>query len=465
MTIETPVLLGSGIWPSAEVLEEVIRQKSDEPGLRSDLRRNAWQAYQHLPEPTISEELWRRSSLQKIDEQAFVIGKRITKSREAGKTRSHRALSQKSALGGQLVIEDGKLSAAYLDHTSQQDGVILSPFTKENVSQARPWLGKIISAESGRFEALGAMLSGADSFVYIPKGIHVANPLQTQFRESQTGASAGRLLIVVDEGASLSLLHEQSLIGARMSAVRMQLIEIVVRKGGTLRFGQIQTAPGKVWEYTHAHAVLEEGASLEWQYANVGAASGRTVLEMDLAGEGATGRLAGLYTAAQEQQVECVTLQRHAAPHTTSDFLYKGVAMGSARSVWRGMVRVEENAIGADGYQANRNLVLSEEARVESLPGLEILADDIRCSHGATVGTLDPDEVFYLLTRGVPEVEVRRVLMAGFIEPVISRFPTEGVRKRLRLAVGGKMKTIKKGGEPSLPRIKGGIPGLSGKSI
>ncbi|MCE1254037.1 MAG: SufD family Fe-S cluster assembly protein, partial [Anaerolineae bacterium] len=135
------------------------------------------------------------------------------------------------------------------------------------------------------------------------------------------------------------------------------------------------------------------------------------------------------------------TQQNHLAPHTTSDLIFKGALLGASRSVWQGMIYVAPGAEKTDGYQANRNLVLSKEARADSIPGLEILADDVRCTHGATVGKVDPEQVFYLLSRGIPQADAEKLIVEGFFDTIMQRIPFDGVRNRFEDAIHEKMKS------------------------
>ena len=157
--------------------------------------------------------------------------------------------------------------------------------------------------------------------------------------------------------------------------------------------------------------------------------------ELDLAGEGAPGRMSGFYFTDGNQHLDHDTQQNHLAPHTTSDLLFKGALKGKSRSVWQGMIYVAPGAQKTDGYQANRNLVLSEDARADSIPGLEILADDVRCTHGATVGKLEQEPLFYLESRGIPQKEAERILVEGFFDPIMQRIPFDGVRERFQQAI------------------------------
>jgi Fe-S cluster assembly protein SufD len=160
---------------------------------------------------------------------------------------------------------------------------------------------------------------------------------------------------------------------------------------------------------------------------------------MNLAGRAAPGACRAFYFTDHDQHLDHDTQQNHLAPHTTSDLLFKGALLHESRSVWQGMIYVAPGAQKTDGYQANRNLVLSRKARADSIPGLEILADDVRCTHGATVGKIDADQVFYLRARGIPEKDAERLIVEGFFDPIMQRIPFEGVRSRFQQAIEDKM--------------------------
>jgi Fe-S cluster assembly protein SufD len=162
--------------------------------------------------------------------------------------------------------------------------------------------------------------------------------------------------------------------------------------------------------------------------------------ELTLAGEGAEGRMSGFYFTDGVQHLDHDTQQNHLAPHTTSDLLFKGALTGRSRSVWQGMIYVAPGAQRTDGYQANRNLLLSRQARADSIPGLEILADDVRCTHGATVGRLEEEPLYYLMTRGIPRPDAERLVVYGFFGPIMSRIPFEGVRERFQRMIDDKLR-------------------------
>jgi len=171
----------------------------------------------------------------------------------------------------------------------------------------------------------------------------------------------------------------------------------------------------------------------------VGSRFTKTFIDLDLTGEGAQARMAGFYITDGRQHLDHDTQQNHLAANTSSDLLFKGALVGRSRSVWQGMIYVAPGANNADGYQMNRNLILSEEARADSIPGLEILADDVRCTHGATVGKLDEDACFYLMTRGMPRETAERLLIDGFFAPIIERIPIEEIRARFERMIRDKL--------------------------
>ncbi|HEX7975820.1 MAG TPA: SufD family Fe-S cluster assembly protein, partial [Anaerolineales bacterium] len=183
----------------------------------------------------------------------------------------------------------------------------------------------------------------------------------------------------------------------------------------------------------------ERDGNLDWIFGAVGSHLTKNFSDLDLVGQGATGRMSGFYFTDGVQHLDHDTQQNHLAQHTTSDLLFKGALRDRSRSVWQGMIYVAPGAQKTDGYQANRNLVLSSQARADSIPGLEILADDVRCTHGATVGKIDADQVFYLRSRGIPYNEAERLIVEGFFDPIMQRIPFEGVRARFQDAIIEKM--------------------------
>jgi Fe-S cluster assembly protein SufD len=244
----------------------------------------------------------------------------------------------------------------------------------------------------------------------------------------------------VDEGAELTYVHEAaSHTEAEGQSLHAGIVEIRVSPGANLRFVELQSWGEHVWNFSHERAQVERDANLDWIFGAIGSHLTKNFSDLDLTGRGATGRMSGFYFTDGVQHLDHDTQQNHLAQNTTSDLLFKGALRERSRSVWQGMIYVAPEAQKTDGYQANRNLVLSSQARADSIPGLEILADDVRCTHGATVGKIDADQVFYLRSRGIPYHEAERLIVEGFFDPIMQRIPFEGVRSRFQEAIMDKM--------------------------
>jgi Fe-S cluster assembly protein SufD len=210
-------------------------------------------------------------------------------------------------------------------------------------------------------------------------------------------------------------------------------------QSASLKFVELQSWGKNIWNFTHERIRVERDGSLDWIFGAIGSKVTKNFSELDLAGEGSTGRMSGFYFTDGTQHLDHDTQQNHLAPHTTSDLLFKGALKGKSRSVWQGMIYVAKGAEKTDGYQANRNVILDEGARADSIPGLEILADDVRCTHGATVGKLEEEPLFYLKSRGIPPKDAERLVVEGFFDPIMQRIPYEGVRERFHQAILEKM--------------------------
>jgi Fe-S cluster assembly protein SufD len=300
-------------------------------------------------------------------------------------------------------------------------------------------LGKTVPVEDGKFAALAATLADSGLLVYVPKGVRLDLPLHSVAWLDRL-AHFSRVVIVLDDGASATVVHEiASPNGLTAQALHAGTVEVRVGKGAHLTFVELQSLGSNVWNFTHERVRVERDGKIDWIFSAVGSHLTKNFSEIDLDGDGAVGKMSGFYFADGEQHLDHDTQQNHNAPHTTSDLLFKGALRGTSRSVWQGMIYVAPGAQKTDGYQANRNLVLSRGARADSIPGLEILADDVRCTHGATVGQLDEEQIFYLLTRGLPRAEAEKVVVDGFFDPVLQRIPFEGVRDRLKRSIEAKM--------------------------
>ena len=195
----------------------------------------------------------------------------------------------------------------------------------------------------------------------------------------------------------------------------------------------------ETWHFGRHKAWLERDSELDWVIGGFGSKRGKVWIENDLAGPGATSRVTGAYFADGDQHLDYDTFQEHIAPSTESDFAFKGALRENASAVWRGMIRVEEHAQKTNAYQENRNLLLSHDARADSIPGLEIEANDVRCTHGATIGQIDKLQLFYLMSRGLSRVDAEQLIVRGFFQPILDRIDSDEVRETLAAELEARM--------------------------
>ena len=255
-------------------------------------------------------------------------------------------------------------------------------------------------------------------------------------RTRSTGGSLfWRLLVVAEEGSRFSLIEEYASATPDLHAYSNAVAELFVEQAAKLEYVSIQNLSRETWHFATHHARVERDAELDWVAGGFGSKKGKIRIQNDLNGPGATSRVTGAYFADGEQHLDYDTFQEHIAPSTESDFAFKGALRESARAVWRGMIRVEPDAQKTNAYQENRNLLLSSEAHADSIPGLEIMANDVRCTHGATLGRVNREELFYLMARGLSRSEAERLIVRGFFQDVLDRIDLEPVREALGAAL------------------------------
>jgi Fe-S cluster assembly protein SufD len=437
---EEPKAATLAITP-AEV-QALSRLKRD-AGWYARRRLAALKAYNSLPMPTVSDEAWRRTDIRTFKWDEVELPFRVNGAAKAAR-RVPAALLKPlvgKAQGGQLVTAGGALREYTLAAALKKQKVIFTDFltaAKKHPELVKKYLGKIVPISEGKFAALAEALTDYGLFVYIPKGAQLELPLHSV--AWLTGpAHFGRVVIVVDDGASATVVHEAASPEGERAALHAATVEVKVGRNAHLTFVELQSLGQNVWNFTHERVRVGQDSKVDWIFSAVGTRLTKNFSEIDLDEDGATGKMSGFYFTDGEQHLDHDTQQNHNAPRTTSDLLFKGALRDKSRSVWQGMIYVAPGAQKTDGYQANRNLVLSPQARADSIPGLEIMADDVRCTHGATVGQMEQEHIFYLMSRGLNRREAERLAVDGFFDPVLHRIPFEGVRERLKKSIEAKM--------------------------
>ena len=421
-----------------------LSKKWNGPDFLKEYRQRAWDTYKTLPMPTIKDEAWRRTDIHSLEKSSFSLPM-INSGIKSPRTPAwllKPLVSQTQ--GGQIIIRPEQ-TEVILDDTLSRQGVIFTDLSTAETKYADKLasiIGQIVRSDEGKFAAMTAALEGYGIFIYVPRGVNVEIPLHSVFWGPGAGlAYFSHIMVWLEPDSSLTYVHETaSPNGTTKQSMHSGLVEIHISDNAKLQFVELQSWGDNVWNFSHERVQVGKDASLEWIFGALGSYLTKNFSEIDLIGEGAVGKMSGFYFTDGKQHLDHDTQQNHLAPHTTSDLLFKGALKDSSRSVWQGMIYVAPGAMKTDGYQANRNLVLSSKARADSIPGLEILADDVRCTHGATVGRIDPEMVFYLLSRGIPYAQAEHLIVEGFFDPIMQRIPYDGVRKRFQQAIVNKMK-------------------------
>jgi Fe-S cluster assembly protein SufD len=424
---------------------EDVRSRSEtlgEPAWLLERRLKAWEAFQRLPFPSTGDDAWRRTDVRLMPRSSLSLG-------AASTVEIDPALLQPlagDAPGALLSVTPGLEVRREGGKDLARREVVFTDWASavhDHSPRLERALGGAVSDDEDVFTALAASLAVDGIVVFVPAGVQVAQPLHSVVWAPGGGrAFFSRLLVAVEEGASVTLVHETSSPSEPGgAALHAGIVELLLGAGARLTFVELQTWGDHVWNVTHERATVGRDGRLEWIFGAMGSRLTKNFSELKLSGQGAEGRMSGFYFADGTQHLDHDTQQNHLAPHTTSDLLFKGALLGRSRSVWQGMIYVAPGAQKADGYQANRNLLLGPQARADSIPGLEILADDVRCTHGATVGQLEKEPIYYLMSRGLPRREAERLVVGGFFAPLMDRIPFDGLRSRLMRTLDDKLRT------------------------
>jgi Fe-S cluster assembly protein SufD len=281
------------------------------------------------------------------------------------------------------------------------------------------------------------------SFVYVPRGVELDAPIVLSTVHDQAGTTLHwRALVVLEESASAEVWHESRSADPDADGVLNGVVELVVGQNARLRFVDAQDASEKAWVFGAQRATVARDGSLDWITLGFGSANGKVFQETQLAGPGAHGTVTGAYASRARQHLDFDTLQEHAAPDTTSDLAFRGILADRSSAVWRGMIKVDPGAQRTDAFQESRNLLLSKRAHADAIPGLEILANDVRCTHAAAIAQIDREQLFYLRSHGLPEPAAKRLVIEGFLQALVERFEEGAVRERVAGAIERRLETV-----------------------
>jgi Fe-S cluster assembly protein SufD len=320
--------------------------------------------------------------------------------------------------------------------------VSLREAVTEHGELLRRHLGSLVPSEDP-FVARNDALWGDGLLVHVPAGVRVEEPIRIEVPLDEEGAGVGwRTLVVLEEGAEAEVWEHYSSASDDVDALLNSVVELRVGQAARLRYVSTQDLSESAWLFATQRAEVERDGRLDWTALGFGSGRGKVRMETKLAGPGSEARVTGGYAGAGSQHLDYDTTQEHAAPNTTSDLAFRGILADRSTSVWRGMIRVDPGAQGTDAFQESRNLLLSHEAHADAIPGLEIEANDVRCTHAAAVAQIDREQIYYLTSRGLPLEAAKGLIIEGFLQALVERLAPGPVREEISGALERRLAEI-----------------------
>ncbi len=442
--------------------DAVLETGLADPAWLKDRREEAWDVYMATPLPSTRSEEWRYTDVGRLlpldglepnlegaggvpDGDLLPGGG--DPSRGIIPDALLRTMAHDPASSGRVVDLDGHAVSVELDAALAAQGVVLCSL-REAARSGDPVVEELLAtravpASEGKFPALNAALWTDGVFLRVPKGVRLDEPIRLSRWVSRPGtATFTRILIVAEEFSQVSFVDEITSPDFESTTLANTAVELFSRGGAQVQYVSLQRMGRGGFYLASQRTLAERDSTLDTLNVALGGSVGRVDLNARLLGPGANSDMLGLYFGDEDQHFDFNTSQDHVAPDAHSDLLYKGALDGSARGVFRGIIRVHEGAQRTDAYQTNRNLILSDDAVATSLPNLEIGADDVRCSHGATVGQLDAESLFYLMSRGLDREQAERLVVLGFLGEVLDRLPLGGVTEKVTRAIRAKLRHL-----------------------
>ena len=409
-------------------------------------REDAWDIYMATPLPSTRSEEWRYTDVARLL-PLDGLEPNLEGADEVPDTLL-RTMAHDKTSAGRVVDVDGTVVSVELDAALAARGVVLCSL-REAARSCDPVVEELLATRAvppsdGKFPALNAALWTDGVFLRVPRNVRLEEPIRLSRWVSRPGtATFTRILIVAEELSQVSFVDEIVSPDFESTTLVNTAVELFSRGGAQVQYVSLQRMGRGGFYMASQRTLAERDSTLDTLNVALGGSVGRVDLNAQLLGAGANSDMLGLYFGDDDQHFDFNTSQDHVAPDARSDLLYKGALDGSARGVFRGIIRVHKGAQGTDAYQTNRNLILSDDAVATSLPNLEIGADDVRCSHGATVGQLDAESLFYLMSRGLRREQAERLVVLGFLGEVLNRLPLGGVTEKVTNAIKAKLGRVR----------------------
>jgi Fe-S cluster assembly protein SufD len=429
---------------NSDILSAPQKNARDLPVWFRAQREQGWREFSALPTPTRKDQAWRFSNVGALDLTPYRFGTAASDDEQAEILERSTALNGKA--GRLTFVNDQLLERDALPEPLRKAGVIFQPLERALIEHEdlvrKHFMAQPAVLGSAKFAALHRAQVRAGAFIYVPRAVELALPIEIfHWLAGENAAVFPHLLLVADERAKVTVIEHFRSFDKTAHGFACGVNDLIAGRGATVRYVCAQGWNENVTALQINATTVERDASAMSLNLHLGGSYSRFESLSRLVGEGARSDLLAVAVAHEKQEFDARTLQDHVSPHTASDLLYKNALTDRARTTFGGLIRVEPHAHFTDAYQKVRNLLLSDDAEANSMPGLEILADNVRCTHGATSGQIDEDELFYLRTRGIPVKTAQRLIVTGFLTEVIQRLNQGAIAAHLDRLIAEKFAT------------------------
>jgi Fe-S cluster assembly protein SufD len=416
-------------------------ESRDLPGWFHEQQTEAWKKFESIPRPTRKDQAWRFSNVDLLDLAAFRLSPEMSADDRANVLKYSHGLKQFA--GRMIFAGDQLIERSVVSDELKKRGVIFQPLERAMVEHADLFRKYFMSTEatlgSAKFAALHKALVSNGTFLFVPRGVEIEEPIEIfHWLRGDNVSVFPHLLLVTDELAKVTVIEHFRSCDQRAAGFACGVNDLIAGPGAKVTYVCAQEWAPKVVALQMNSTTVDHDASVMSLNLNVGARYARFEGLSRLVGEGARSDMLAVSVATNEQEFDSRTLQDHISARSASDLLYKNALDDKARCTFGGLIRVEPHAHFTDAYQKVRNLLLSDDSEANSMPGLEILADNVRCTHGATSGQIDEDEMFYLRSRGIPPKIAQRLIVSGFLNEVIQRLDSPAIAEHLNQLIEGK---------------------------
>jgi len=415
---------------------EAVIQLSDlkgEPAWLRERRLQAWQQFENLPMPD-----WRRTPLDGLHIEEFIPfvqpeGQPLPPDLQA-------VIHSEEDRSGVLIQHNSGVVYHAVDEPLARKGMILTDL--DTASREYPdllkkyFLSEAMQQRTGKFEALHSALWSGGAFLYVPRNLEVSRPIHVYYYADRPGASIfPHTLVVTESGSAVTVLEECVSPTQAQAGLACGMVEVYPNPNSQVRFIMLQNWNTQTWNFTTALGLAAKDTLIHWTFGGIGSKLSRTYIESLLGSEGSTTEMLGVHFLNDDQHMDIFTLMNHSAQFTSGDLFFRGALTDHSYSVFEGLIKIHPGAQDTNSYLHDNTLLLSDDAHADSIPSLEIEANEVRASHGATVGQIDEEQLFYLMTRGLPRKLAEQMIVFGFFAPIIDRIPSPNAQDKLRAAI------------------------------